>query len=81
MLHVPAKSLQSHLTLCDPMDCSLPGSSVHGISQARVLEWVAVRSYMFPDLGEVALHRRGSKGLGNTLLPVCKLSALEAPPL
>ena len=29
-------------TLCNPMDCSLPGSSVHGISQARVLEWVAV---------------------------------------
>ena len=32
------------LTLCDPMDCSLPGSSVHGISQARVLEWVAISS-------------------------------------
>ena len=29
---------QSCRTLCDPMDCSLPGSSVHGISQARVLE-------------------------------------------
>ena len=29
-------------TLCDPMDCSLPGSSVHGISQARVLEWGAI---------------------------------------
>ena len=32
---------QSCLTLCDPMDCSLPGSSVHGILQARILEWVA----------------------------------------
>ena len=30
------------LTLCDPMDCSLPGSSLHGIFQARVLEWVAI---------------------------------------
>ena len=30
------------LTLCDPMDCSLPGSSVHGISQATRLEWVAI---------------------------------------
>ena len=30
---------QSCLTLCDPTDCSLPGSSVHGISQARALEW------------------------------------------
>ena len=30
------------LTLCDPMDCSLPVSSVHGISQARTLEWVVI---------------------------------------
>ena len=37
-----AESLQSCLTLCDPMDCSLPGSSVHGIFQARTLEWVAI---------------------------------------
>ena len=37
-----AKSLQSCPTLCDSMDCSLPGSSVHGIFQARVLEWVAI---------------------------------------
>ena len=29
-------------TLCDPMDCSLPGSSIHGIFQARVLEWIAI---------------------------------------
>ena len=29
-------------TLCDPMDCNLPGSSVHGIFQARILEWVAI---------------------------------------
>ena len=33
---------QSRSTLCDPMDCSLAGSSVHGILQARILEWVAV---------------------------------------
>ena len=33
---------QSCLTLCNPMDCSPPGSSVHGISQARLLEWVAM---------------------------------------
>ena len=30
------------LTLCDPMDCSLPGSSVHGVLQARILEWGAI---------------------------------------
>ena len=37
-----AKSLQSCPSLCSPMDCSLPDSSVHGILQARVLEWVAI---------------------------------------
>ena len=39
-----ARSLQSYLTLCNPMDCSSPGSSVHGILQARILEWVAISS-------------------------------------
>ena len=39
---VCAKSLQSCPTLCDPMDCSLPGYTVHGIFQARILEWVPV---------------------------------------
>ena len=33
---------QSCRTFSDPMDCSLPGSSVHGIFQPRVLEWVAI---------------------------------------
>ena len=33
---------KSSLTLCDPMDCSLPGFSVHGIFRARILEWVAI---------------------------------------
>ena len=37
-----AKSLQSCPTLCDPMDCSPPGSSIHGIFQARLLEWGAI---------------------------------------
>ena len=39
-----AKLLQSCQTLFDPMDCSLSGSSVHGILLARILEWVAVLS-------------------------------------
>ena len=39
-----AKSLQSCQTLCDPTDFNLPGSSVHGILQARILEWVAMPS-------------------------------------
>ena len=41
---VSAKWLQFFLTLCDPMDCSPPGVSVHGILQARILEWVAMPS-------------------------------------
>ena len=41
---VCAKSLQLCRTLCDPMDCSLPGSSVHGIFQAGILKWVAIFS-------------------------------------
>ena len=39
--HLCARSLQLCPTLCDTMDCSPPGSSVHGILQARILEWVA----------------------------------------
>ena len=45
---------QSCLTPSDPMDCSLPGSSVHGSFQARVLEWIAIafsdKTAYFPDL-------------------------------
>ena len=41
-MKVKVKSLSTVLTLCDPMDCSLPGSSLHGILQARILEWVAI---------------------------------------
>ena len=47
------KVAQSCPTLCNPMDCSLPGSSVHGILQARILEWVAVpfsRGYSQPGI-------------------------------
>ena len=40
-VYVVVQSL-SHVRLCDPMDCSPPGSSVHGILQARILEWVAI---------------------------------------
>ena len=44
-----AKWLQSCPTLCHPMDCSLPGSSVHGILQARILEWGAISSSREPS--------------------------------
>ena len=36
--------IQSYMIICDPMNCAPPGSSVHGISQARILEWVAISS-------------------------------------
>ena len=54
-----AKSLQSCPTLCDPMDCSLPGFSFHGIFQARILELVAMPSsnlsFVIQFLGRVIL--------------------------
>ena len=40
-VYVRAKSLQLCPTLCNPMDCSLPGSSVYRLLQARILEWIA----------------------------------------
>ena len=42
MYNMHAKSLQSCLTLCDPMDCSQPDSCVHGILWVRILEWIAI---------------------------------------
>ena len=42
LLESESEVTQSYLTLCSPMDCSLPGSSIHGIFQARILEWVAI---------------------------------------
>ena len=49
---------QPCLALCDPMDCSLPGSSVHGILQARILQWVAM------PFSEVQCGRQGLQGVG-----------------
>ena len=47
---------QSCLTRSDPMDCSLPGSSVHGIFQARVLEWGAIA------FGHLDIHMQKNEG-------------------
>ena len=50
------------LSLCDPMDCSLPGSSIHGIFQARVLEWGAQCIYMeFRKMVMITLYLRQQK--------------------
>ena len=55
---------QSNLTLCDQMGCSLPGSSVHGISQVRILQWVAISfSWEFSQ-------PRASPGLQGDFLPL-----------
>ena len=48
---------QERPTLSDPMDCSLPGSFIHGISQARVLEWVAIAFSFLLPLGKRKLNR------------------------
>ena len=48
---IESEVAQSCLTLRDPVDCSLPGSSVHGIFQARVLEWVAIEPFNFSFFG------------------------------
>ena len=62
---------QSCLTLCDPMDCSPPGSSVHGIFQAKILKWVAIS------------FSRGSsptQGLKETVSPALQTDSLPAEP-
>ena len=55
MLHkVEVLVAQSCPTLCNPVDCSPPGSSVHGISQARILDWVVIffsRAFSDPGIG------------------------------
>ena len=55
------------LTLCDSMDCSLPGFSVHGILQARILEWVAIPSPRY--LSDPEIEPRFSTLQADSLLP------------
>ena len=51
---------QSGLTLSNPMDCSLPGSSIHGIFQAKVLEWGAIAFSVFPLYSRLILLYLGA---------------------
>ena len=61
---------ESCLTLGDPMDCNLPGSSVHGILQARTLEWVAMPfSRISPNPG-IKLTSLASPELAGRFLPL-----------
>ena len=59
-----AKLLQSCLTLCDPMDSSPPGSSVHGIFQAKVLEWGAIAFFSDPQAHLLSMSARIGIGVG-----------------
>ena len=66
-----AKSLQSCPALCDPMDCSLPGSSVHEIFQARLLEWLPLTNPGdIPDLG-IELTSLVSPALAGRFFTTC----------
>ena len=67
-----SEATQSCPTLCDPMDCRLPGSSVHGIFQARILEWVAIsfsrgssRPGIKPGSPAIQADLLGAVGLAN----------------
>ena len=49
LIHFLPACMFTHVQLCDPMECSPPGSSVHGIFQARILKWVAISSSREPS--------------------------------
>ena len=56
ILYCMHAQLLSSVGLCDPMDCSLSGSSVHGVSHARILEWVAISSFPAQGSNPHLLH-------------------------
>ena len=64
---------QSCPTLCDPMDCSFPGSSVHGILQARILEWIA---FLFSRVSRVKSREPAALGALQELMNVSVVSCL-----
>ena len=64
-------SLQSRSTLCDPVDRRSPGSSVHGILQARILEWVAMPSVL-GDLSDPGIKQAA---------PACPALQVDSLPL
>ena len=77
-VHV-SSAAESYLTLCDPVDCSPPGSSLHGISQARILQWVAfLLQGIAPTQGlnQCLVHWKTDSlplnRLGNPVLPIIK---------
>ena len=85
LCYLSSMCVLSHVWLCDPMDCSPPGSSVHGIFQARILEWSAISSGMGSSLLKDQTHVCWVSCIGRQILyhhlgsPVCDilLSNLE----
>ena len=71
-----AQSLQSCPILCDPMDCSPPGSSVYGILQARILEWVHM-----PSSRESSLPRDRNSSPASPALQVDSCTELPGMPM
>ena len=80
------QSFKSCATLCDPMDCNPPGSSVHGILQARILEWVAIPSpgdrpnpgiksvsLMSPALADRFFTTKGFSGGSDSKMSACSV--------
>ena len=64
---------QSCLTLSNPMDCSLPGSSIHGIFQARVLEWGAIAFSIHRIINHISNHYKNTINI----LQLCKLYSIK----
>ena len=79
---------ESCLTLHDPMDCSLPGSSIHGIFQARVLEWIAIshankvifkilqaklQQYVNHELPDIQAQFKKGRGNRNQIANICQI--------
>ena len=73
----------SCLTLCSPIDCSPPGPSVHGILQARTLEWVAISFYIYAYTYIFMYHCCSVTKLWLTLCdPIdCSMTGSSCPPL
>ena len=68
--------LLSHVQLCDTMDCSLPDSSVHDISQTRTLEWVAIfYSRDLPKQGIKLTSLAAPALAGENYLPLCHVGS------
>ena len=79
-MKVKVLAAQWCLTLWDPMDCSPPGSSVHGILQARILEWVAIPFNSLPQGGNSILSDPGIKPGSPALQADCLPSRLPGKP-